>query len=274
MENKEKKVCFVVTPIGDNSSTVRRKTDGLIDSVLMPVCEELGIEITVAHRVSKTGSITGQVIESVLSADIVIANLTTLNPNVMYELALRHAARKPVITVAEEGTKLPFDISDERTLFYINDMAGSETLKPLLRNMIVEAIDDKEPDNPVYRAIKHQVMKELAPEGDFQSYMLDRFDRLENVLRENTRPSISMKHTREEIQPICRVAGELTQKCTKKRLEELVAVARAHGISGEIKVESNEMSIEASNAEVANQFEELLRSSGLFAKVYTEGYLY
>ncbi|KGM07130.1 hypothetical protein LP43_0738 [Methylophaga thiooxydans] len=186
MTNDKKRKCFVITPIGSEGSDIRSSADGLIDSVITPICKELNIELFVAHRIDTPGSITGQVLEHILTDDLVIANLTTLNPNVMYELAVRHSARLPTISLAENGTKLPFDISDERTIFYSDDMAGVTKLKPLLTNMINEALDDNEPDNPVYRAAKSQVMKELHPKGDFQSYMLERLERFETILQKST----------------------------------------------------------------------------------------
>ncbi|MCF7502938.1 hypothetical protein [Vibrio sp. L3-7] len=167
------KNCFVVTPIGNDGSEIRRSADGLIDAVIEPICKELELNMFVAHRIDTPGSITTQVIEHVLNDDLVIANLTTLNPNVMYELAVRHAAKLPVICLAQNGTVLPFDISDERTIFYENDMAGVQKLKLILKKMALEALDDKEVDNPVYRAAKNKVMKDLHPQDDFQSYILN-----------------------------------------------------------------------------------------------------
>lgn len=191
-----KKKCFIVTPIGGEHSDIRRAADGLIDSVLEPICNELDLEMFVAHRIDTPGSITTQVLEHVLNDDLVIANLTTLNPNVMYELAVRHSANLPVICLAQNGTVLPFDISDERTIFYENDMAGVNRLKPLLSKMVSDALTETNYDNPVYRAAKHKVMKDIHPQEDFHSYILDRLDRFESMLtskRQDGRNKVSAR---------------------------------------------------------------------------------
>lgn len=88
------KVCFIVTPIGDINSSVRKATEGLLDAVICPVCKDFNYEAKAVHQISFSGSITKTIIKQLLDADLVIANLTGLNPNVMYELAVRHAAAK------------------------------------------------------------------------------------------------------------------------------------------------------------------------------------
>lgn len=178
----QKKHCFIVTPIGGAVSEVRRATDGLISAVIKPVLTDLGYEVHVAHEISLTGSITRQVVQHLLEDDLVIANLTSLNPNVMYELAVRHCVGKPVITIAENGTNLPFDIAEERTIFFENDMRGVVELISLLRQAI--SANEEKPiiDNPVLRVREHRVLVESLGQSDANEILADRLDGIEELL--------------------------------------------------------------------------------------------
>lgn len=186
--NKDK-TCFIITPIGDEQSDIRRAADGVIDAVIIPALEEVGFNkenILAAHRMPNPGSINTQVITSILECDIAIANLTTLNPNVMYELAVRHAVRKPVIQICQKGTRLPFDITEQRTILYTDDMKGVIELTKNFKEMVINAIDEKEPDNPIYRVIQSNTIMQNVKETDPSRYVLEHMNRIEKRLADLT----------------------------------------------------------------------------------------
>lgn len=180
---KEQKRCFVVTPIGADGSSTRRAADGLLDVVIKPVLEGLNYKVFVAHKIAAPGDITKQVIAHLLEDEMVIANLTDLNPNVMYELAVRHATRKPVVSLAENGTKLPFDVAQERTIFFDNDIHGVQDVTDRLRTAVEQAELDDAPDNPIYRAAESLIIQQSPDASDEDKYIASRLDEIETTLR-------------------------------------------------------------------------------------------
>lgn len=148
---KEKK-CFIITPIGDKDSEIFRKINGVISSVIRPLLLDNGFSVVkAAHEISEPGMINLQIVSMIVDSDLVVANITGNNPNVMYELCLRHVVAKPIIHICEEGTKLPFDIYGNRTIFYTNDMAGANELKNDFLSALSTISYEKEyKDNPIY----------------------------------------------------------------------------------------------------------------------------
>ena len=131
MDDKKakKKACFVISPIGPADSATRKRSDMALKHVFKSALEPLGYEVTRADEISVPGSITLQVLERVLEADLVIADLTEHNPNVFYELAVRHASEKPVIHVIDAAQTIPFDIADLRAIRLELDLNGAEKAK-------------------------------------------------------------------------------------------------------------------------------------------------
>ena len=57
MTEKKEKVCFVVTPVGDDRTEIRRKTDGLLASTIKPILQEMGFKVVPPHEISDPGSL-------------------------------------------------------------------------------------------------------------------------------------------------------------------------------------------------------------------------
>ena len=139
-KNDDTKKCFYITPIGEKSSVQYSKLEGLKENVLKPVLKSIGYELEVAHTIDSPGSINDQIFERIVNSELVIVNLTGLNPNVMYELAVRHSFGKPCVMICESDTKLPFDLLEDRTIFFEDTIKGSGELKVDLENKIKSAL--------------------------------------------------------------------------------------------------------------------------------------
>lgn len=218
-EQEMKKRCFIITPIGGERSDIRDALDGLLKSVLEPVLLEVGFkdeDITVAHQMKDSGSINTQLITRIIEDELCIVNLTGLNPNVMYELAIRHAVGKPVVIIAEKGTKLPFDIIDQRTIFYLNTMLGAVQLKETLRDMVDNILTNPTniPDNPIIKIIKENAIldkiKSDGREHSELSLVLNKLSNLEErIVNTEKRKIISNSIKSSDVDYILEYKGDL-----------------------------------------------------------------
>jgi len=142
--------------------------------------------VVAPHEIAEAGSIPRQVIQRLLEAELVVADLTGLNANVMYELAVRHAKGRSVVPIAEKGTDLPLDVTTERTIPYEDSMHGLNELKPKLEDAARAALEDEEPDNPIRRAQQDFQIREAIAGDEEMEYVIDRLDSIEAKLSGNS----------------------------------------------------------------------------------------
>src|SRR5258705_8718823 len=150
-----KQTCFVVGPIGAEGSDTRKRADALLKHIIKDVLESapFNMQVDRADEMAKPGLILTQVIERVVHADLVVADLADLkNPNVFYELALRHAVRKPVVHMLLKGHELPFDVATQRTIYYqTDDLSVAAEAKADLKKHVEAIIEDPTAaDNPIH----------------------------------------------------------------------------------------------------------------------------
>lgn len=112
----DNKTCFVIAPIGKEGSEVRIRSDQVLKHIIAPVARECGYDPIRADQISEPGLITSQVIQHVVDDALVIADLTGWNPNVFYELAIRHAVKKPMVQIINATETMPFDVAATRTI--------------------------------------------------------------------------------------------------------------------------------------------------------------
>lgn len=145
--------CFFIAPIGKEGSPERNRSDGILDFIVSRAAQELGLTAIRADHMGEPGQITLQVINHILGAKAAVADLTGLNPNVFYELAVRHTARLPVALIAEKDCKLPFDIAQMRTIFFDHtDLRSADLCRQAIVTQLREAFNGAV-DSPIATSV-------------------------------------------------------------------------------------------------------------------------
>ncbi len=156
-----KKQCFVIAPIDKQGSETRKRSDQVFKHIISAVVEPMGYRPIRADQISEPGIITSQIVQHVVESTLVIADLTGRNPNVFYELAIRHAIRKPLVQLISAGESIPFDVAGQRTISIdINDLDSVEQAKKEL-NRQVESIEKGRisTDSPISVALDLKILK-------------------------------------------------------------------------------------------------------------------
>lgn len=111
-------MCFVISPIGEEDSEIRRHADNVLHCIIRPALQECDVYAFRADEMEKPGQITPQMIKAIVDSELCVVLLTGHNPNVFYELAIAQAAKRPIVLLIQKGEQIPFDIKDYRTVYY------------------------------------------------------------------------------------------------------------------------------------------------------------
>ncbi len=154
------KSCFVVMGFGEKTHFETQRTldlDKTYRGIIKPAVEESGLECIRGDDIVQSGVIDKSMYEHLLNADLVIADLSTANPNAIYELGVRHALRPhTTIIIAENHFRFPFDINHVviRTYEHLGkgiDFEEATRVKENLKTAIAKLVHDQlEVDSPVY----------------------------------------------------------------------------------------------------------------------------
>jgi len=138
--NMTSKTCFVIMPIGDQefgdikltAADLKKRYGDLIKEAILKA--DPSLEVTRSDEVSLPGSITSDILTRLMHSDLVVADVTYPNPNVFYELGLRHACHVGTVIIRDKnGPSTPFDISHLRHIEYEETPTGLKELGKELR---------------------------------------------------------------------------------------------------------------------------------------------
>jgi hypothetical protein len=136
--------CFVMQPFLGHLG-------GYFETIYKPAIEQAGLQALRADaEIFGTGKIMDQIWRGIAAADILVAELTSKNPNVFYELGLAHALEKPVVLVSSNQEDVPFDLRHIRVILYDqNDPFWGQKLVDKLADNIQSALAD--PEEAIFR---------------------------------------------------------------------------------------------------------------------------
>ena len=117
-QSTSKPICFVIMPISDTHGYDNGHFGRVYEHVLKPAIIQAGFNAVRADDANKTDYIVLGIIQRIVESEMVLCDFSARNPNVMYELGIRHAFNKPVVLVKDNITDKVFDISGLRHTEY------------------------------------------------------------------------------------------------------------------------------------------------------------
>lgn len=170
-----KKICFVIMGYGKKTDPTLGKTfdlDKTYYNIIKPAVVAAGYECVRGDEVQESGLIDRSMYGLLIYSDLVIADITTFNPNAIYELGIRHAARPfSTIVMKERDGAIPFDINHNKTFTYSHmgeDISATEAARcqEALTNLIFSVEKSREVDSPLFQHIQ-SVKPYILPEEEY-----------------------------------------------------------------------------------------------------------
>lgn len=138
--------CFVMQPFAPPLGDYYEK-------IFKPAIEKTGLSpIRADAEIFGTGKIMDQVFQGIVAAKVLVAELTTRNPNVFYELGVAHALKKPVVLVSAREEDVPFDLHHIRVIYYdVTDPFWGAKLVEKVAENILSALQN--PEEAIFKGI-------------------------------------------------------------------------------------------------------------------------
>lgn len=175
------KICFVIMGYGKKTDPTLGKTfdlDLTYTKIIKPAVSGAGYRCVRGDEIHESGIIDKSMYALLIRADLVIADITTFNPNAIYELGVRHAA-KPFSTIVmkEKDGNIPFDINHNKTFTYshMGEDIGSTEIERCIKSLttLIKEVDSaKETDSPLFHHIRG-VQPYTLPEEEYTAIIKD-----------------------------------------------------------------------------------------------------
>jgi hypothetical protein len=176
--------CFVIMPIADPEGYDAGHFKKVYEDIFRPACEKAGFIPCRADDITQTNLIHEDILRRLIDSPIAICDLSSRNPNVLFELGLRQAFDKPTVLVQEAGTPRIFDIAPLRYTEYRQSLRYREVLEDqksieIALSSTAEAARKGEGINSIVRILSLSAPAALAKVDDGDTAALLRLVRAE-----------------------------------------------------------------------------------------------
>lgn len=146
----QKKKCFVIMPVATTKSCSTRQWTTIFNEMITQAVVGSRLGFICERSKPRTGNLIKDILNELNRADVVIADLTDTNPNVFYELGVRHTLRNRTILIAQDMKYVPSDLKSYWVIIYKKDLSGLKDFKYRMKDILREMVRNPEkPDNPV-----------------------------------------------------------------------------------------------------------------------------
>lgn len=148
---------FVIMPFVErDSGHARGFFSEVLRSLITPAAKEAGFNVRTANR-QGSDLIQSTIVNDLLEADLVIADLTEHNPNVLFELGMRMAEDKPVVLIKATGTGPLFDVDNMLRVYEYSSNLWQTTIDkdlPNLRDFVKGAWDNRNSEKTYMKLLR------------------------------------------------------------------------------------------------------------------------
>ena len=155
-KRSELKKCFVIMPFSTSKSCKQEEWTEIFKTLVKPAVEKAGFGYVCERSSARFGNIIEDILDNLNRADVVIADMTDQNPNVFYELGVRHALRNATILIAQNLDDIPFDLRPYAAQTYNWKLDVEKKLFMKRIKQIISLIENEpiKAESPVHKYLK------------------------------------------------------------------------------------------------------------------------
>lgn len=194
LETAVVKKCFVIMPISDCEGYPAGHFKEVFKDLITPAVEQAGYVCELATTTNSAHLIQLDVVTKVATADLCICDLSTNNPNVLFEYGIRQAFDKPTVLIKDKLTKRIFDLSGFRDIEYDPSLRHSQVVetRELITRAIQHTVDGRDDNSQIFSLV--QLMKltaasipasELSPADAQMQMLIQKIDDLSSRIDAN-----------------------------------------------------------------------------------------